>query len=212
MSAERSGGSFIGALINATDPEVIGHPITSTAPEVTPRGVTSDLAAFQGAVLVLVAELSYKGPCRKLEVELALRDQALRSFWETWLAHPRIGFPTSERLAELEYLLREPGWLARFADVDQAVRHLRQGIRGRSKPLAALELREEILQADYSPANSLEDADLSATVTALDEPCREYLSRVLEGETWEAVRRDRGDERATLTRRRRRIRKIFRRK
>ena len=169
-----------------------------------------DLRAFHRDVLVLVAELSYTGPSLPLKVELATRRRALSAFWSRWLACSWVGHPSNEKLSELEFHLREKNWLARFATVEAAVRHLQKAVRGRSKPCEDLPLLPELVAAPVDDFEQMQvEAELEEALQILDGPCRAYLAARLAGETWDQAAADLGADQATMRRHRDKARKSF---
>ena len=158
--------------------------------------MSEDLRAFHRDVLILVAELSYTGPSLSLKVELANRRRALSAFWSRWLPFSRVGYPSNEKLSELEYHLREKNWLGRFATVEAAVRHLQKAVRGRSKPCEDLPLLPELVAAPVDDFEQMQvEAELEEALQILDGPCRAYLAARLAGETWDQAAADLGKDR-----------------
>ena len=169
--------------------------------ETTDAEVEQNLRALHRDVMILVAELSYTGPSLPLKVELATRRRALSAFWQAWLPFSRVGYPTKDRLDELEFAVREPLWLAKFATVDQAVRYLCHAVRSRSKEIDHLPLMPELLPAAAQAEDVLE------VLPPLEGPCRAYLAARLAGETWEEAGAELGHDQATMRRHRDKIRK-----
>jgi hypothetical protein len=168
--------------------------------------MSEDLRAFHADVLVLVAELTQAGPCLSLEVELARRKEALSAFWRAWLPFSRVGYPTKDRLDELEFALREPLWLAKFATVEKAVRHLCHAVRSRSKPIEDLELLPELVAA---PVADQADITKDPRVAALPEPERSYIVARDQGDAWSEAAARMGHDDNTMRRCRESLRKEF---
>lgn len=162
------------------------------------------LTSFMLEVLELAATLTYQGPCLGLQEELEIRCQAVRAFFDRWIAHPRVGRATKHRLELLECALLEPGWLGHCASPDDGVRWLRNQIRGKARAVPGLPLKPELL------ANVEEQGhEISFAVDSVTEPERSYLVGRLSGEPWDTVRKRLGHDSATMRRVRRRLRSTF---
>lgn len=168
--------------------------------------MSEDLRAFHADVLVLVAELAYRGPSMSLNAELANRRRALSAFWSRWLPFSRVGYPTKDRLDELEFALREPLWLSRFATVDQAVRYLCHAVRSRSKEIEDLELLPDLVAA---PVADQADITKDPRVAALPEPERSYIVARDQGDAWSEAAARMGHGENDMRRCRESLRKEF---